>query len=154
MTSIQIQTSTLAQLYDQDFCLWLEQTAQNLKDRNLTALDIENLIDEIEGMSKSQKSAIKSNLEVLLMHLLKYKYQPDKRSNSWRYTILEHRRRLDEAFETSPSLRRYFLERFENCYQAARKLASVETGIPIQTFSLELPFTIFQVLDQDFLPHE
>jgi hypothetical protein len=86
------------------------------------------------------------------MHLLKYKYQPDKRSNSWRYTIIEHRLRLHKAFKHSPSLKRYFLQEFADCYQIARKLASAETGIAIATFPMESLFTAEQTLDEDFLP--
>ena len=88
------------------------------------------------------------------MHLLKYKYQPEKRSNSWRYILLEHRRRLDEAFKTSPSLKRYFLQEFENCYLGARNLASAETGLAIATFPPETPFAIAQVLHKDYLPED
>ncbi|WAS04565.1 DUF29 domain-containing protein [Gloeomargaritales cyanobacterium VI4D9] len=139
-------------LYEQDFYLWLEETAELLKTGKFEKLDIENLIEEIESMGRSEKQALRSNLEVILMHLLKYKYQPEKRSNSWRYTLLEHRRRLQDIFQFSPSLRRYFLETFPYCYQGARKLASVETEMAITTFPLASPFTPEQVLDEDFLP--
>ena len=96
-------------LYEQDLYLWLEQAMDLLRERNLAELDIDNLIEEIADMGSSQKQAIESNLEIVLMHLLKYKYQPEKRSNSWRYTLLEHRRRIQKAFKTSPSLKRHFL---------------------------------------------
>ena len=152
MTTATHPTTTHSQLYEQDFSLWLAQAVELLRQGNLTNLDVENLIEEIECMGKSEKQAVKSNLEIILMHLLKYKYQPDKRSNSWRYTLLEHRRRLDDAFKTSPSLKRYFLQEFENCYQGARKLASVETGVAIAKFPLDNPFAIDQVLDEDYLP--
>jgi hypothetical protein len=146
------KTTSHTQIYEQDFSLWLEQAVQLLREGNLAALDIENLIEEIECMGRSEKQAVKSNLEIILMHLLKYKYQSEKRSNSWRYTLLEHRRRLDEAFKTSPSLKRYFLQEFENCYLGARKLASAETGLAIVAFPVEIPFAIAQVLDEDYLP--
>jgi hypothetical protein len=139
-------------LYEQDFYLWLAETVQLLKTGKFEKLDVENLIEEIESMGRSEKQALRSNLEVILMHLLKYQYQPEKRSNSWRYTLLEHRRRLEDLFQVSPSLRRYFLETLAYCYQGARKLASVETEIVITTFPSECPFTAEQVLDEDFLP--
>jgi hypothetical protein len=88
------------------------------------------------------------------MHLLKYKYQPEKRSNSWRYTIIEHRLRLHKAFKHSPSLKRYFLQEFADCYLNARKLASAETGLAIATFPIESPFTAEQTLDEEFLPED
>ncbi len=139
-------------LYEQDFCLWLEETAALLKARKFEKLDVENLVEEIECMGRSEKKSVESNLEVILVHLLKYKYQPKKRSNSWRVTLLEHRRRLKRDFRISPSLKRYFLEIFADCYQGARKLASVATAMAITTFPRESPFTPEQVLDEDFLP--
>jgi len=154
MTARSDQTISHAQIYEQDFALWLAQAAQLLKAGNLAALDIENLIEEIESMGRSERQALKSNLEVILMHLLKYKYQPEKRSHSWRYTLLEHRRRLEQAFKISPSLKRYFWQEFEDSYGGARKLASVETGIPIKIFPLESPFTVEQVLDEDYWPED
>ena len=89
-------------LYDQDYYLWLEHTTQLLKQGKFSGVDIPNLIDEIEGMGKSQKQALKSNLRVVLMHLLKYQYQPEKRSNSWKYSIREHKNCLHDQFEDSP----------------------------------------------------
>lgn len=141
-------------LYEQDFCLWVEQAVNLLRKGDLNALDLENLIEEIEDMSRSDKRTLESNLEIILMHLLKYRYQPNKRSNSWRYTLIEHRLRLYKAFKNSPSLKKYFLEEFAEAYSGARKLASVETEIPINTFPLESPFTPEQVLDEDYLPEE
>ncbi|HEY9703655.1 MAG TPA: DUF29 domain-containing protein [Allocoleopsis sp.] len=148
----QLQSHSLKTLYDADFHLWLESNINLLKNGKLNQLDLENLIEELESMGNSDKSALESNLAILLMHLLKYKYQTDKRSNSWRYTIIEHRNRLKKAFRKSPSLKRYFNEVFSECYQDARKYANAETGLPLTTFPLECPFTQSQVLDEDFLP--
>ena len=86
------------------------------------------------------------------MHLLKYKYQPEKRTNSWVYTIREHRKRIGDTFKTSPSLYRFFEEIFNECYQDARELAADETGLSIATFPSESPFTGEEVLNPDFLP--
>jgi hypothetical protein len=88
------------------------------------------------------------------MHLLKWQYQKDKRTNSWRYTIIEHRDRLEVAFRDSPSLKRYFNEVLEKCYQKARRFASEETGLDIKTFPIDLPFTKEQILDSDYLPED
>ncbi|MBE9239009.1 DUF29 domain-containing protein [Anabaena aphanizomenioides LEGE 00250] len=139
-------------LYNEDFYLWIETTAKQLKNGNFAEIDLENLIEEIESMGRSEKRALKSNLLILLMHLLKYKYQPDKRSNSWLSTIFEHRRRLKEELTESPSLKKYFSEVFSECYQDARKLASLETGLSIDTFSVDCPFTTDEILNQDYLP--
>ncbi|MEB3149464.1 MAG: DUF29 domain-containing protein [Sphaerospermopsis sp.] len=139
-------------LYNEDFYLWIETTAKQLKNGNFAEIDLENLIEEIESMGRSEKRALKSNLLILLMHLLKYKYQPDKRSNSWLSTIFEHRRRLKEELTESPSLKKYFAEVFSECYQDARKQASLETGLSIDTFSVDCPFTTDEILNQDYLP--
>ncbi len=139
-------------LYEKDYCLWLEETAQLLREGRLRELDVNNLIEEIEDMGRSEKKAVKSNLKILLCHLLKYKYQLQKRSRSWLSTIFEHRDRLEDDFADSPSLKRYFDEVFKLCYQKARKQASIETGLPLKTFPMNCPFTFEQVLDIDYLP--
>ena len=139
-------------LYEQDFCLWVDKALVLLREGNLTDLDLANLLEEIEDMSNSQKQALESNLKIILMHLLKYKYQSDKRTSSWRYTIVEHRQKIRKAFKNSPSLKRHFLEEFADVYLDARKLASVETNIDIDNFPITSPFTEFQVLDEDYLP--
>ncbi|MTJ07425.1 DUF29 domain-containing protein [Anabaena sp. UHCC 0253] len=96
--------------------------------------------------------ALKSNLRVLIMHVLKYKFQPQNRSNSWLYTIYEHRQRIQETFLDSPSLKSYYLEVLDNCYQHARKEASIETGLPLSIFPQESPFSSDEILDADFFP--
>jgi hypothetical protein len=152
MTAIQPTSVTNSNLYNEDFYLWIETTAKQLKNGNFSEIDLANLIEEIESMGRSEKRALKSNLLVLLMHLLKYKYQPKKCSNSWLSTIFEHRRRLKEELTESPSLKNYFLEIFNECYQDARKQASLETGLSLDTFPMDSPFTIDESLNQDYLP--
>ncbi|MBD2449831.1 DUF29 domain-containing protein [Nostoc sp. FACHB-152] len=152
MTAPQSKVFTNLRLYDQDFYLWIETTAKQLKEGRFSDVDLENLIEEIESMGRSEKRVLESNLVVLLMHLLKYKYQPEKRSNSWKVTIREHRRRLTRTFKDSPSLKPYFQEVFTDCYQDARKQASDETGLSVDIFPVESPFTMDECLDEDFLP--
>lgn len=139
-------------LYHQDFCLWAEQTAQLLQSGRYSEIDLDNLIDEVEDMSRSEKRTLLSNARVVLMHLLKYQYQPEKRSNSWLSSIREHRTRLQDAFKDSPSLRSYFQESFDECYQNARKQAADETALPLHVFPQESPFTPDECLNEDFLP--
>ena len=105
-------------------------------------------------MGRSEKHSLESNLIVVLMHLLKYKYQPQKRSRSWLSSIFEHRRRLIKAFKTSPSLKRYYQEVFDECYKYAVKQASIETGLPLNIFPNTSPFTTEETLDFDFLPQD
>jgi hypothetical protein len=141
-----------ATLYEKDYYLWLEEIVQLLREGKLTALDVNNLIEEIEDMGISQRKAVKSNLKVILWHLLKYKYKPEKRSNSLLSTIFEHRDRLEDDFTDSPSLKPFFIEVFEQCYQKAIKQAAIETGLSLETFPINCPLTPEQVLDMDYLP--
>ncbi len=145
---------TSMKLYELDFNLWLDHTAKLLKDRKLQELDYDNLIEEIESMGRNEKNALESNLEQLLMHLLKWKYQPNKRSNSWQYSITEHCLRLQKAFKKSPSLKRYFQEVFEECYQNSRLLASKDTGLNKEIFPVICPFTKEAILDPEYLPED
>jgi Domain of unknown function DUF29 len=146
------QETMSSELYDQDFYQWIETTAKLLRDRNFSALDMDNLIEEIETMGRNEKRSLKSALEVLLMHLLKYKYQPEKRTNSWKSTIREQRNRLTEYLEESPSLKSYFQQVFTQSYHKSRALAADETGLSIKIFPKESPFTIEQIFDFDYLP--
>ncbi|MBR8827916.1 MAG: DUF29 domain-containing protein [Gomphosphaeria aponina SAG 52.96 = DSM 107014] len=139
-------------LYEQDYYLWLENTVKLLREGNLSELDTANLLAEIEAMSRNEKRALTSNLLVILVHLLKYKYQPEKPSRSWRSSLLEHRRRLRDSLADSPSLKPYFQEVFNLCYKDSRKQAAVETGLFLDTFPPAPPFTFDEVLNPDYLP--
>ncbi|MGA9377931.1 MAG: DUF29 domain-containing protein [Phormidium sp.] len=141
----------LSILYEQDYYLWLETTAKILREGQVSLLDTANLLEEIEDMGRSEKRAVYSNLKILLIHLLKYRYQPEKRSNSWKATIVEHRQRLKKAVQESPSLQPYFEEIFNECYQDARELAAAETGLPIDEFPVESPFVMAEILNSNYL---
>lgn len=170
MTTQLSSTTDTANLYDQDYYLWLSHTAQLIKEGRFSELDAANLTEEIEDMGRSEKRAIKSNLVVVLLHLLKYKYQPEKRTCAgahrqpsagespkvigWKSSIREHRRRLRDDFKISPSLKRYFEEVFEECYQDGREQAADETGLPLDTFPEKSPFTPTEVLNPDYLPQD
>ena len=143
---------SLKTVYEQDYSLWLEMTAEQLRAGRLENLDIENLLEEIEAMARKEKVALESNLEVLLMHLIKYQYQVNKRSSSWRYTIDEHRSLILKALKVSPSLKSYLKQVFEDCYQEGRRKAAIETGLNISTFPMRSPFNQEETLNPDFLP--
>lgn len=146
------ESKQTSDLYEEDYHLWLMNTIHQLQHGKLPEVDMVNLIEELEAMGRSEKSAIESNLRILLMNLLKYKYQSEKRTNSWLFTIREHRKRLRNDFKNSPSLKRYFLEVFQECYQDARELAADETGLSINTFPVESPFSQEDTLNPDYLP--
>lgn len=137
--------------YEQDFYLWLKETAVALRSRNWAELDIDNLVEEVEAMGRSERRALESNLIIVLIHLLKYQCQVNRRSKSWIYSIEEHRCRLKKYLSESPSLRPYLEEILAESYERARRLASSETGLEIEIFP-EVPYTIEQALDINFLP--
>jgi Domain of unknown function DUF29 len=139
-------------LYERDLCLWLEQQATLLREGRFDQLDLANLIEEIEAMARKDKKAIKNNLIVLLTHLLKHQFQPTQRSSGWRGRVVEHRQRLRDDFEESPSLRPHAAEVFARAYADAREQASVETGLPLRSFPNSSPYTLEQTLDPKFLP--
>lgn len=141
-------------LYETDFNLWLKETVNLLRKGEVEKLDLENLAEEIEDMGNSRKEALESNLIRVLQHLLKWKYQPQKRTNSWKAAITEHSLRLNKAFKKSPSLKPYFESVFADCYQDARLIASQETGIDIADFSEQCPFTQVDVLNPKYLPED
>ncbi len=152
MTAQLPSNTNTSSLYDQDYYLWLKNTAKLIQEGKFSEIDTVNLVEEIEDMGKREKRSVESNLVILLLHLLKYQYQPSKQSNSWKASIREHRRRLKKTFRDSPSLKRYFEQVFTECYQDAREQASDETGLPLDTFPSESLFTPTQVLNPDYLP--
>ena len=138
-------------LYEQDFCLWIKATAQQLKEGKFNQIDIPNLVEEIESMGRSEKRELKNRLIVLLMHLLKWEYQPEKRSQSWRSTIAEQRICIESLLEDSPSLQPLILEVFDNCYEKACQKAADETGIKLNFFPKQSPFTLEETLKVSFV---
>ena len=141
-------------LYETDYLKWIETTVEKLRVRDYANVDWENLTEEIEDMGQSERRSLKSNLIVVLTHLLKWQYQPEFRSGSWRGSIVKHRRRIREALKESPSLKPYLEEVFAGCYADAVEQASAETGLKFETFPQSYPYTSTEVLDRNFLPED
>jgi hypothetical protein len=141
-------------LYETDYLKWIETTVEKLRVGDYSNIDWQNLIEEIEDLGRSERRSLESNLVVVLMHLLKWQFQPDRRSGSWKASIAEHRRRIRKAVKDSPSLRPYLEEVFSECYSDAVEQASAETGLSIETFPQSCIYTAIEVLDSEFLPDE
>jgi hypothetical protein len=120
--------------------------AEALQTGQLEQLDLKNLAEEIEGLGRSEKRELRSRLQVLLMHLLKWQYQPQRRSHSWQSTITEQRIQLAGLLQDSPSLKPHLEEIFEDCYQAARQMEATETQLPIAQFPATSPYSIADAL--------
>ncbi|EKQ67359.1 protein of unknown function DUF29 [Leptolyngbyaceae cyanobacterium JSC-12] len=107
-------------LYDQDFVEWCEITAAQLRDRKFEQVDLENLIEEIEGLAKRDRRELKNRLTVLLAHLLKRIYvNSPENFQGWELTIREQRRQIQDLLQDSPSLKSYIGEVFNTAYQNA-----------------------------------
>ncbi len=138
--------------YDADFFEWTQRTAALLRQRRFDELDLEHAAEEIEDMGKRDLKEVNSRLQLVLVHLLKWKWQPRRRSVSWRSTLVTQRLEIEVDLEDSPSLRSRMAASLERTYQRAAKRAVVETGLPSSTFPRECPFALEQALDTEFLP--
>jgi hypothetical protein len=143
---------TGAALYERDFCLWIEEQVRLLRQGTLERLDVVNLVEEIEDLGIGAKKAVKSDLVVVLLHLLKHQFQHRRRSRSWQASIVEHRQRLRDDFRSSPSLRGHARGVFVQAYADARALAIAQTGLPAGAFPQTSPYTLEQALDPEYLP--
>ena len=137
-------------LYEADFSAWLEQQAELLRRGELSALDTENIVEEIEALGGSQRRELASRLSVLLMHLLKWTMQPDERSNDWRNTINGQRREIERLLKQNPSLRRTVADVIASEYGDAKADAVEETGLVDYPLPVTCPFSPEQVMDRDF----
>jgi hypothetical protein len=138
--------------YDDDFFAWTQEQARLLRDGELADIDVENLAEEIESMGRSNRRELRSRLAVLIMHLLKWRYQPVFRSTSWSGTIREQRRQVRELVDESPSLGSMLSADLSVIYEAAVVKAVIETGLEDSSFPAECPYTPDQILSEDFLP--
>ena len=128
MQKINTINQTITQtLYEQDFSLWVKDTVQKLKAKNTENLDWEHLIEEIEGLTRSDRREIKHRLITLFEHALKRRYVPlNECYRGWELTIKRTQSKLQDILEDSPSLRSYLLEIMPNCYQEALENVRIE----------------------------
>jgi len=145
---------TTQPLYDQDYYLWIRTTINQLRTGQFSAVDLENLLEELETMGKSEKRAIESLLTKLLVHLLKLKCWDSERERNqghWLGEIRTFRKQIKNCLKDSPSLKPYILEIFNECYQDARLEASDRSQLPLDIFPLIPIGSLEQILD-DWLP--
>ncbi|TDP44575.1 DUF29 domain-containing protein [Zavarzinia compransoris] len=139
-------------MYERDFYAWANEQAALLRAGKLAAADIEHIAEEIESMGKTEKRELVSRLAVLLLHLLKWRYQPECRSASWEATIEVQRRDLAVHLKDNPSLKAKVPEAVDYAYGNARIEAAAETGLPKPTFPEECPWSFDQAISEDFWP--
>jgi len=140
--------------YELDFYGWTQEQATLLRAHDFTHVDLDHLIEEIESMGRSERRQLTNRLEVLLTHLLKWQHQPELRGRSWALTITEQRRRIAKLLRTNPSLQPELALLLSEAYEDATFSAMRETGLPQATFPETCPYTLAQVLEQDWLPDQ
>ncbi len=138
--------------YESDLYGWAMESADLLRQKRFEEIDVENIAEEMESMGKSNRRALSSHLAVLMAHLLKWKFQPVRRSKSWTLTIKHQALRIHRLLEESPSLKNQIETNLRDAYEEARIIAASETGIDEKDFPKNCPFTLEQCLDSKFLP--
>lgn len=127
-------------LYEQDFVAWAEQQALLLEQKRWHELDLVNLVEEVRDLGRRERDAVESQLTRLLMHLLKWQYQPDKQTKSWLLTIKDARRQVAKLQRKHPVLKVHTEAVFLECYLEAREVAADETDSPLSTFPIKSPY--------------
>ncbi|MEM9732382.1 MAG: DUF29 domain-containing protein [Pseudomonadota bacterium] len=138
--------------YEEDGFLWHQEQVALLRAKRFDELDLENVIVEMEDMGNEKRNALMASYRVLLMHLLKWEFQPEKRLMSWFNTIYRERDNIEDRLDESPSLSGKREEFLDRTYTRAAKKAARETQLPLSTFPLRLPYTLEELDDPDFFP--
>ena len=145
---------TLNKLYEQDYNQWVELTVKQLQEEKFAGVDWENLIEEVADLSRRERSKLKSLLTRLWEHLLKLGYWESEREYNqghWKGEIRNFRKQIKDVLKTSPSLKPYFLDIFEECYQDAREIIADRSQLPLNNFPLKPIGTVEQILNENWL---
>ena len=137
-------------LYDQDFVEWTKCAAQALREGRLEQPDLDLVAMEIEDMGERDQRSVENNLRVVIHHLLRRRFQPGKRTASWRRSIVEHRDRLELLLRDSPSLENHAASMLEDVYKRAVRDAPIETGL--ESFPERCPWTFDEILRPEYFP--
>lgn len=141
-------------LYETDFYAWTQEQVTLLRNEEWGQIDLQNLIEEIQSLGKQQRQELRNRLSVLIGHLLKWQYQPQRRSRSWLATLRIQRLDIAELLEDNPSLKPYLEEALHKAYLKGVELAVGETDLPKRTFPVECPYSLLEIVDYDFYPGE
>jgi hypothetical protein len=138
--------------YDTDFYAWALAQAEALRAKDWPALDPDHLAEEIESLAKRDRRTVRRHLRVLLLHLLKWAYEPARRGASWQRSVHNARDTLGMVLDDSRTLRESLPEALAWAYPRARQQAHEQTGLPLATFPEACPWPLEQVLEDDFWP--
>ncbi len=139
-------------LYNTDFYSWTQQQVKLIRSGNLEALDLDNILEELDSMGKSEYRQFSHRLDILLMHLLKWQFQPAHRSTSWEGSIKEQRYRLKRLLKANPGIKPEIPAMLTEAYAVAKISAYKETGIAEDQYPELCPWTFDQSMDTDFWP--
>lgn len=139
-------------LYDQDFYAWTKEQARAVHNQSWDTVDVEHLGEEIESLVREQEHAVESHLANLLVHLLKWHYQPERWGQSWQQSVLVARQRIARLLKRNPSLRSRLPLLLADAYIDARALAASQTELELNIFPDQCPWTMDQLQDPGFLP--
>lgn len=141
---------TQKSLYDRDFNAWVMAQKTFLENGDFQYLDIQHLIEELEDLGGSNKDSLESHLIIILMHMLKQKYQPDKSSKSWNDSIVNAKIQIKQIIKKNPGLKNYLKDStiLSSCYSSAKRYAFKETGIELRKFEKECPWTLKEILGE------
>ncbi|GAB0116421.1 DUF29 domain-containing protein [Acidisoma sp. 7E03] len=142
----------MSDTYDRDFYAWANEQAALLRAGKLAEADIAHIAEEIESMGRSEKRELINRLSVLLLHLLKWQYQPALRGASWEATIKVQRNLLSDHLEDNPSLKAMLSQAIARAYENAVIEAAAETRLASSAFPGTCPWTFAQIMDPDFWP--
>jgi hypothetical protein len=138
--------------YQNDFYSWTQQQAALLKARKFNELDFDNLIEEIESMGASEKKELDSRLIELMLHLLKWQFQPKRKGSSWEVSIAKQRDGIERVLRDNPSLKYQLNQRVMDCYPYAKRYAAIETKLSQSRFPEECPYSLEQLFNVNFMP--
>jgi hypothetical protein len=131
-----------------DLYSWAVRQAELLRAGRLSEIDPAAIAEEIDDVGEEQYDKLESALRVLMLHLLKWDHQPDKRSRSWTASVREQRRRVLRQLRKNPGLRSRLNEALGDAYEDARDEAYVETGLPLKVFPAERPFDYAEIMER------
>lgn len=138
--------------YEDDVYAWAYEQAQLLRLGRFREVDLPNIIEEIESLGSEQRYALESSYRLLISHLLKWQFQNDRQSRSWKVTITRERNHIERREKRNPSLKADAKQIVNDIYRQAVREASDETGLPRDTFPAECPYSIDFLRDPDAMP--
>ncbi|WP_342106070.1 DUF29 domain-containing protein [Methylobacterium sp. SI9] len=150
MTAVKARRSSAGTAYADDFYTWTQEQGARLRSGDLSGLDRANLAEEIESLGRSQYDSLVSLWRVVLLHMLKFDYQPERRSRSWTVSIRTHRNRAADVLDDNPGLKSRLVQAVERAYRDAREEAAAETGLPLRMFPKDCPYTREELLTRPF----